>query len=359
MVGYVKFYYKIIYALNKKNSFIPVIIILRGLAALMVCLNHFVCKTTGYIDNNIVLSIFKFGGLGVNMFFIISGIVLPLSMLNGNYTFSSWRIFLVKRIIRIEPPYMVAVLLATLYMYLRSFLPYSVAVDLIPNIKDVLLHLGYLVPFVEGSRWLNGAFWTLAIEFQYYLLLIVLFPLMAHKQIKFRILFYILILMPAAIFPSPTFFTHWASLFLIGILYILNKKQKIGDLEYILMSLVSLIFVNYFLGFESVIVSVITLVIVHYIPNLKQKQFGFLGKISYSLYLVHGITGSAIINVLSHYFKETYQKPIVIIIGLFFSILCAYLMYIIIEKPSQKLASSIKYKSTFNTFRFKGIFKIR
>lgn len=339
--------------MTKKSGYIPVIIILRGLAALMVCLYHFVCKTTGYFDNEIVLKIFKYGGLGVNMFFIISGIVLPLSMINGNYTFSSWRNFLAKRIIRIEPPYIVAFLLAALYMYLRGFMPNTVAVDLSPSLKDIFLHLGYLVPFFEDAKWLNGAFWTLAIEFQYYLLLILLFPLMVNKQIKYRLIFYVLILTPAVIFPSPAFFTHWASLFLIGILYILNKKQKIGNLEFLLMAIVSGVLVNYFLGFESVIIAIITLTVVHYIPNFRQKQFGFLGKISYSLYLIHGITGSAIINVLSHYFKETYQKPIVVFIGLGFSVFCAYGLYILIEKPSQKLASSIKYKDGLKIFRLK------
>ena len=97
--------------MQKKTTYIQVITLLRGLAALMVCLYHFICTTTDYITDEITLNIFHFGELGVSMFFMISGIVLPLSMINSNYKTSSWKSFLLKRIIRIEPPYLLAVLL--------------------------------------------------------------------------------------------------------------------------------------------------------------------------------------------------------------------------------------------------------
>jgi len=54
---------------KKKIAYIPVITLLRGLAALMVCLYHFICKTTDYITDEITLNIFHFGELGVSMFF--------------------------------------------------------------------------------------------------------------------------------------------------------------------------------------------------------------------------------------------------------------------------------------------------
>lgn len=329
--------------MHKKIGFIPIITILRGIAALMVCLFHFVCKTTGYFTNEYVLKVFDIGGLGVSMFFVISGVVLPLSMLNGNYKFTSWKKFLVKRIIRIEPPYIMAIILATLYMFLRSYMPNSTDVDLRPGFMDIILHIGYLVPFFENVKWLNGAFWTLAIEFQYYLTLILLFPLMVNKKIWNRVLFYLVFLLPTFFMVLPSFLIHWASLFLLGILYILNKTEKIKKMEYYIVSTVSAFSVYYFLGIDSLIIAISTLLIIHFFPNYKQNQLKFLGNISYSLYLVHGITGAALINILSHSFNEPYQKPLVIVIGLFFSIFCAYLMYLFIEKPSQKIAASIVY----------------
>ncbi|WP_179351499.1 acyltransferase family protein [Winogradskyella vidalii] len=328
---------------DKKIAFIPVITLLRGLAALMVCLYHFVCKTTGYVDDEFILSIFHFGGLGVPMFFVISGIVLPLAMINGNYKTSSWKSFLLKRIIRIEPPYIFAVVLAIVYMYLRSFIPNTVSVNMIPSLQNILLHIGYLIPFFENEEWLNGAFWTLAIEFQYYLLLIVIFPLMVHKKYFYRILFYVILLLPGFFIDKVNFFTHYASLFLIGILFILRKANKIPKVEYVIMSIISMAVIYYLLGFEILLVVFFTLLIIKYFPNFKQKQFLFLGTISYSLYLIHGLTGSALINILSHHFKEPYQKFIVILLGFIFSVIMAYFMYLLVEKPSQKKASLINY----------------
>jgi len=88
---------------------------------------------------------------------------------------------------------------------------------------------------------------------------------------------------------------------------------------------------------------IFTLAVIHYLPNFKLKGFQFLGKISYSLYLIHGLTGSALINILSHRYTEPYHKVIVVFAGLVFSVLAAYLMNLLVEKPSQKWAKSIGY----------------
>ncbi|NRD23230.1 acyltransferase [Winogradskyella litoriviva] len=329
--------------MENKLAFIPVITLLRGLAALIVCLFHFVCGTTDYVNNDLILKIFQYGTLGVPMFFVISGIVLPLAMINGNYKTSSWKNFLLKRIIRIEPPYLVAVVLAVVYMYLRSFMSNTGDVDIIPSSQNILLHIGYLVPFFENANWLNAAFWTLAIEFQYYILLVFLFPLMINKNYVYRILFYIILLLPGFIIIKEDFFTHYSSLFLIGILFVLRKAKKINQIEFILMSIITCFVVYYLLGIETLFVVFFTLFIVNYFPKFKQKQFNFLGKISYSLYLLHGLTGTALINVLSHHFKEPFQKVIVIVLGVMFSIMVAYLMYLFVEKPAQFKASLIGY----------------
>ena len=331
--------------MQKKIAYIPVITLLRGLAALMVCLYHFICKTTDYITDEITLNIFHFGELGVSMFFMISGIVLPLSMINSNYKTSSWKSFLLKRIIRIEPPYLLAVLLAVIYVYLRSLMNHTGSVDIGLSFKNILLHIGYLVPFFENVQWLNGAFWTLAIEFQYYILLIILFPLMISKKLFYRVIFYTILLIPGLMITTKVvFFPLYASLFLIGILYILKKSNNIYMIEYVIMSIITSFIVYHLLGVEHLFVALFALIIVNYFPNFKQKQFYFLGKISYSLYLIHGLTGSVLINVFSHYFTQSYQKPILIILGLTISIFAAYLMYFFIEKPSQKISASIKYK---------------
>lgn len=60
--------------MKKKSNQILIINSLRGLAALVFCSYHFVCITIGYIESEIILEVFHFGGKGVQIFFIISGI---------------------------------------------------------------------------------------------------------------------------------------------------------------------------------------------------------------------------------------------------------------------------------------------
>ncbi|MFN6038957.1 MAG: acyltransferase family protein, partial [Bacteroidota bacterium] len=143
--------------------------ILRGVAATLVCFYHFIYTTTDYFTNKILLSMSSYGKYGVQMFFVISGIVIPISMINGKYNYSSIFKFFAKRMLRIEIPFIVSIILAIIYLNLRNFIPTSYKIDLTPSFSDFILHLGYLVPFFDNAKWINPVYWTLGIEFQYYL----------------------------------------------------------------------------------------------------------------------------------------------------------------------------------------------
>ncbi len=58
------------------GSRLPAVTMLRGLAALGVCLMHF----AGTLESDIIQNIARFGGYGVQVFFVISGFILPYSM---------------------------------------------------------------------------------------------------------------------------------------------------------------------------------------------------------------------------------------------------------------------------------------
>jgi peptidoglycan/LPS O-acetylase OafA/YrhL len=77
--------------------------IMRGIAASMVVLYHF-----GYSNDNFLAafpsfgSLFKYGDLGVWMFFVISGFVIPYAMHSTSYRLSdsAWP-FLLRRLVRL------------------------------------------------------------------------------------------------------------------------------------------------------------------------------------------------------------------------------------------------------------------
>lgn len=322
---------------------IPVIITLRGIAALMVCLFHFVYTTTDYFNHELLLQIFSFGKKGVQVFFIISGIVIPYSMLKANYKYSLFKKFILKRFIRIEPPYLIAVLLGIAYTILRGYIPSSNDIDLVPSIRDTFLHLAYLIPFVEGAKWINPVFWTLAIEFQYYLFLAIIFPLITADNNKIsKWIFAAIIIFTPFTYANAGFFLQWASFFGLGIFYILYLFKKYTLYEYLIITALCSVSVYFSLGWIDLLIAFITLSIIHLIPNYKSKIGSFLGNISYSLYLLHSVIGSSFINFMTHRFTEPYQKFFVVLAGLLISILSAYVFWLLIEKPSQRLSQKIK-----------------
>lgn len=328
--------------MKQKTDHIEIINSLRGVAAVAVCFYHFVSTTLNFIDTQWLIDAFEYGKKGVQLFFVISGIVIPLSMIKWNYKLTDFGTFLLKRFVRIEPPYLAAVIIAIFYLFIRNFIPGTAAVDLMPTPLEIILHIGYLIPFFENTEWVNPVFWTLAVEFQYYLFLALLFPLVLYtKNAWGRLLFYAIFFSMGFLGTSFEFFTHWAPYFLSGIIYIIWRKAIIKNLEFALLSLLTGSVIFYLYGATDFGIAVCTLLLIQYLPNLKTKITTFLGKISYSLYLLHTITGTAIINYLSHHVETGWAKFLTVTIGLLVSIFSAYLMYRFLEKPTHNYAKKI------------------
>ena len=331
--------------MEKKSDHILIINSLRGIAASAVCFYHFICTTKDYITTPFLLDAFHYGQKGVQLFFIISGIVIPLSLINSGYSLSNWKNFMLKRFVRIEPPYLVAVAIGVFYLIARNYIPGTVAVDLTPSIKEIILHLGYLIPFFENVKWINEVFWTLAVEFQYYLALSILFPLLLTNKIWTRIVFYTLFIGAGFMGTSYEFFPHWAPYFLAGIVYTLYRKKRISHTEFWTMAAVLTGVIYHLLGGVDLGIAIVGLLLIHYLTNFKTKVTLFLGKISYSLYLLHSIIGAAFINYLSHRFTAPYQKFLVISLGFLISVFAAYLLYRFVEKPTHNYAKKIGQKA--------------
>jgi peptidoglycan/LPS O-acetylase OafA/YrhL len=87
---------------------------MRGIAASMVMLWHFTSDSDSFRSAFPSVSwLFFYGDLGVWMFFAISGFVIPYAMDAMKYPIKSgaWPFF-VRRLVRLEPPYIISVFLA-------------------------------------------------------------------------------------------------------------------------------------------------------------------------------------------------------------------------------------------------------
>jgi len=311
---------------------------MRGVASMVVALFHM-----GLLD---------IGWIGVPIFFVISGFVIPLAMYKGGYTLSAWPRYILKRIARIEPPYLVAVLMALVLAWLSSIAPgyRGGGFDVAP--MDVILHVGYLVDFF-GHRWLNPVFWTLSIEFQYYLFVSLAFFALCSGQLAVRALFMFSCLVIEFLFPEyrPLLFS-WMGLFCVGIAAFLFYIKKIGWGEMLLYFAACGITLTVYspedARFSGPIIAAVAmaagLMIVLYRSRVF-KPLAFLGSISYSLYLVHVPIGGRVINLGSRFIDSSEVESLLLrAIAMLISLLAAWLFYVAIEKPAVGWASAISYR---------------
>jgi peptidoglycan/LPS O-acetylase OafA/YrhL len=254
-------------------------------------------------------------------------------MMKLNYNLRQWPRFMLKRFVRLEPPYLLSILVAVAYFYARRFVPSSADVDLLPSTKNLLLHVGYLIPFYKGETWLLGTYWTLAIEFQYYLLLSLIFPLL-KGGLGSRSIFYVIFLCLPFLNTDEFFLPRHTPIFMIGISYWMLVSGNIRLPEYWSVNIVCIVIASLTLPPPNIVAGLLTLIVIYHWPNHQNRLLLFLGKISYSLYLLHLAVGAGIVNLMSHHFKASYQKPIVIIVGYLASVAAAYAFYLVIERPS-------------------------
>lgn len=322
---------------------VPVLNSLRAIAALSVCLYHFITTVTGFVSNETILYLFSFGHYGVQMFFVISGFIIPWSMFHNNYKINNFFVFTAKRLIRLEPPYVISLLLAILHTYLRALGPHYNGVDITPSMKQVALHFGYLIPFFEGEKWIRPVYWTLAIEFQYYITIGLLFNFIWSQKWYQRVCTYVLFLLSPLVF-KPSFLPCHLPVFLLGIVLCLFKTGTIQKKEFILCTAGTLLAILLYSGSATLVFSGATFFAILYGSEVKSKVGDFLGNISYSLYLFHSLSGMIILNYFAHKAASPFFKFVLVIIAVLVSIGFSFFIYKFIEKPSKELSSRISYK---------------
>lgn len=274
------------------------------------------------------------------MFFVISGFIIPWSMYNTKYKIKNIFKFLLKRILRLEPPYIVSIVFAMFVIVLRQKILNNY--DLQFSFTQITLHFGYLIPFFEDYQWINKVYWTLAVEFQYYLLISLLFPLFIHSNSIYRYLLYLLFFV-LSLNSNVYFLPHWLPIFLMGITLFLKMIHTIKIIEFYLLLLLLSIWSIYFYDIACCIYSLATVLLILFFNKTALKIPTFLGEFSYSVYLIHVFTGGTLINVLSHNIVVVWQKILLIIFGVIVTYVSAWVMYLVVEKSSKKWSAKIKY----------------
>jgi len=325
---------------NPENKHIHSVTMLRGLASLGVCFAHL----TGTVNSEGLRSIGHYGTWGVSVFFIISGFIIPYSLYTAEYRISDYPKFLLKRIIRLDPPYLLTITGIFLLSWLAQLSPHHTSQALDPLSKNTLYHLFYLVEILNG-KWLIVVFWTLAIEFQFYLLIGLLFPLLNAKKIVYIFLLIVILCLVPFLLTDDRFVTNYLLMFLSGILFFLFRVNKINLMVYLSLAIVLIVLSYFKTGLEGLVCPIISICFIQF-ANKPFKPLIFLGMISYSLYLIHTPFGTdGLINFLQNYITGDTERILLMFAALPLIILAAWLFYLVIERPSLGFAKKIKYKS--------------
>lgn len=311
---------------NYRRSHIHQVDYIRAFASLAVTQFHLGGK---------ILPFLNLGWLGVQMFFLLSGFIICWSM-PGNYTLKNSGTFIARRITRIEIPYFVSIILIIV-------LNYVLVSNYKPDWLNVLCHIAYINSFIDKS-YLSPVYWTLGIEFQFYLLIAFAFPLFNSKHGK-----YILVIFAVLAFFLPrsgNLITSSSPLFLMGIATYLFKTEKLSSAWF--AGLLSLFIIMAFIsiGLLPTCAGLIALAML-FLPLRHHPIVSFLSKISFSLYLTHDFIGSRVVLYLEKALPKTFFfKGIDFMAGLVISLLFAYLFYLAIEKPAITLSKRFHYKQT-------------
>lgn len=273
------------------------------------------------------------------MFFVISGFIIPYSLHRAGYELSHYKAFLLKRLVRLDPPYIVTIFLIIALNSIAVMVPGFNGTSFSVSFPQVALHFAYLNVFF-GYQWLSPVFWTLAIEFQYYLLIGLFFPLITHSNRAIRV-GSLGLLLALNFSPGSSFVFHWLTLFIMGIAAFQVRMGLVDKREAIVWLAATVICGSYSLGLLIVAVGIITAIILAWANFGGSNVLLFLGKVSYSLYLVHVLIGMKVINLGSRWAAGWPAKLIVLTVALAASIAAAYALYRLVEHPAQKWSSMI------------------
>lgn len=327
-----------------KSKYLHSIDLLRGLAALYVVIYHFVLGSNlRFVESHMLREFASYGHLGVQVFFVISGFVIPYSMFVSNYEIKNFKLFMAKRLLRLEPPYLISVLLSIALIYISTLSPYYRGEGINLGFKQVIFHLAYLNS-IFGYDWVNVVYWTLAIEFQYYLLMAVLFPLLKSGNVLSYSLLLVLAIGLSLIFPQKQFLLKHLPFFILGISMFLLKIKSININKFMVSILftASIIFLEdglayLFFGIAPVVIILFT--------NKEGKLVTFLSTVSYSIYLLHIPIGQRIMNLGENFISQDLLMFIYMVFAILVTILISYIFSNLIEKPSMALSKKIKYQS--------------
>ncbi len=340
---------------------------LRAIAACCVMLFHFVASGSFYpIFQSRLPATFRaagFGYLGVDIFFVISGFVVAFSVRNDRVNGRFIRDFVLRRSLRLDPPYLVTIGLTLLLLWFynaglgQHYTP-------MPTLKQTLANTFYLTGILKIQPMLP-IFWTLCLEVQFYLLFV--FALWTGKlvggsrspQLNWVSggllggfgLWSVAIVGGYCRSMDGWFVNDW-NLFLAGAVLWWTIDRKI-EVWWLLGLTGAMLFASAhtqawctWTGLATVLAIGTVASVGRLETALDNGPLQFLARISYSLYLLHALIGPQIDGWVAWHFRDSLAAAIVsVMFSIAVSIAAAWVMHRYVEIPSIRLGKRFKHRA--------------
>lgn len=285
------------------------------------------------------------GGAGVVVFFLVSGYIIT-HVLQKEQPLD----FFIKRIFRIYPLLMAAVLLEALYKYIYA--------DVVPDPAVLIQHLLLIGDFFGTYYALAGVEWTLRVEIMFYVFMLLLKSAGLVDRFKFALPW---VLVAAtytlgyfAPFPDNGYWAHgyftiYGTFLFLGAMWYLREKQQISltfflvYVAYVLLQHYGLIAAHqtHWLKAPFATLAVGLFFVAWQFRNSLTitPLIMLLSELTYSVYLFHHWLWDPIklgvVNKLSLGFIHPKLQILIILL-----IFC-YLMVILVERPGIKIGSRV------------------
>lgn len=320
--------------------------LLRFVAALSVVLYHYAFR--GHAADNMtvmpypsIAPVAKYGYLGVDMFFMISGFVIFMTVSAG-----SARRFVISRVVRLYPAFWVCCtvtfivsLIAGGAVYPVSWYQYAINMTMLGGLTKV--------------EYIDSVYWSLFLEMKFYALVFILLILRKMDAAKNLLGLWLIIVIALSQWKIRyigfVFIPEYAHYFIAGAMFYLVHKQGVCfyKMFIIIVSYVVAIKaalekalsmgVHYHTQFETI--TIIIAISVFYIifllmstgftKNFSSERWLLLGALTYPLYLIHQNIGYMIFNL-----AYPLINPHVIMLGTITTmLLAAYIIDVKIERP--------------------------